>query len=151
MPAGAALVGSGTGNEPHHGESRSTLRAEEELSFPFQIRDRSALWLLPHALGPGRDCEKLLTAQVEGELLAPMFVLAGAVTMPMHHEQRLSVVDFLGNNSLSLIDTKYVRLSVTHYPVTSDLSIFQDLIIALRWTTTFLNFFHYKANGIVAK
>ena len=40
------LVGSGTGSGPHHGESRSTPRVEVELSFLFQTRVRSALWLL---------------------------------------------------------------------------------------------------------
>ena len=67
------LVGSGTGNGPHHGESRSTPRVEVELSFLFQTRVRSALWLLLLVLDLGLDFQTFLSAQLVGEPVAPMY------------------------------------------------------------------------------
>lgn len=66
------LVGSEIGNGRHHGESRSTPHVEVELSFPSQTRGGSALWFLRHVLGLGQDFKILLSAQMVGELLAPM-------------------------------------------------------------------------------
>jgi len=70
--AEVALVGSGTGNGPRHGESQSTLHVEVELSFPFQTRDRSSLWL-QHILGVVQEFQMPLTAQKVDERSVPKY------------------------------------------------------------------------------
>ena len=67
-------------------------------------------------------------------------VLAGTVPLPLDHEQRLSTVDFLSDDPLSVKDSKDFRLSVTHSGSGYHRS-FKTLIIALRWTRAFLHLF----------
>ena len=68
----------------------------------------------------------------------------GTVSLPFDHEQRLSTIDFLSDDPLSIIDSKDFRLSVTHSGSGYHKS-FKILIIALRWTTTFLHLFRAAA------
>ena len=75
-------------------------------------------------------------------------VLAGTVSLPLDHEQRLSTVDFLGDDPLSIIDSKDFRLSVTPSGSRYHKS-FKSLIKALRWTTTFLHLFSDSSNKMM--
>ena len=68
--------------------------------------------------------------------------------MPLNQEQRLPISDLLGNYALSLIDAKNFRLTVAHNAGSADRRIFKALLVALRWTTTFL---HVYTNQIAGK
>lgn len=140
VSVGGALVGSDIGNGRHHDESRSTPHVEVDFSFPSQTRGWSALWLLRHVLGLGQDFQILLSAQMVGELLAPMCSRWGS-NLATEPWTEAFCCGFLGNYSLSLINANNVRFSVTKLAVKRNRSSFDAFIIALRRPTTFVHLY----------
>ena len=136
MLSGSPLKGLGKGSKPHHGKSRPILCIKEELLSLFQHETDSFSGFFHANWIRVRIFKSLDQLRQQVSLWFPS-VLAGAVSLPLDHEQRLSMTDLFSNDPLSIKDSKNFRLSITHSG-SGQFGSFKTPIIALRWTTAFL-------------